>query len=73
MTILITLAVFAAAVGAIVSYVAWRDRHRRGAHIDPSVSRDAVARAQWHIAQSYAADTSLTGTTLPRPTARGPS
>ncbi|MEH1124113.1 hypothetical protein [Micromonospora sp. CPCC 206061] len=66
MTILIFLAGFAAAVGAVVGYVAWRDRHRRGTHTDPSISRAAFAEAQWQGAKGYAADTNVTGTSLPR-------
>ena len=69
-TILITLAVFVAAIGAVVGYVAWRDRRRRGLHIDPSVSHDAIALAQWQAAQGYAVDLCLTSKPLPRHQAR---
>ncbi|MEH1126996.1 hypothetical protein [Micromonospora sp. CPCC 206061] len=70
MTLLISLAVFVAAIGTVVVYVAWRDRHRRGMHIDPSVSHGAIAQAQWQAAQGYAVDTCLTSRPLPRNQAR---
>lgn len=66
MTLLIILAPFAAAMGAVVGYVAWRDRRRRGAHIDPSISRDALAQAdrgavQGRLAAEGMPDTRILG------------
>jgi hypothetical protein len=48
---LIFMAGFAAAVAAIVGYVAWRDRHTGGSFVDPSVSRDALVQADRQAVQ----------------------
>ncbi len=44
MTILILLAGLAAAVAAVVGYVAWRESRSRGSFLHPSISRDALAQ-----------------------------
>jgi hypothetical protein len=51
MTFLIFMAGFAAAIAAIVGYVAWRDRRGRRSFVDPSISRDALARADRQAVQ----------------------
>jgi len=45
MTILILMAGIAAAIAAIVGYVALRDRRGGGSFVHPSISRDALVQA----------------------------
>lgn len=59
MTVLIALVVFAAAIVAVVGYVAWRDRRSRGSFVDPSVSRDALVRADRQAVQGRLADAGM--------------
>ncbi|MEV6487566.1 hypothetical protein AB0M20_02840 [Actinoplanes sp. NPDC051633] len=47
MTLLIFMIGAAAAMAAIVGYVAWRDRRGQGSFVDPSISRSALVQAQW--------------------------
>jgi hypothetical protein len=45
MAFLVIIIPFAAVVGVIVGYVALRDRRTRRSFVDPSISRDALIRA----------------------------
>jgi hypothetical protein len=51
MTILIFVAGFVAAIIAIIGYVTWRDRGRRGSFEDPSISRGALVDADRQAVQ----------------------
>jgi hypothetical protein len=62
MTLLILMVGIAAMIATVVGYVAWRDRHRRGSFVDPSISRDALVQADQQAVRGRLADAGMPST-----------